>query len=86
MKEIIMIASVNPVAIPALTIAGIAFVIVNLLGFVYMFRKRRQLFGPDPSVDGDKFATRSLGVIALTIPLLFITIRLITELVEMWTQ
>jgi len=81
-----MIASVNPTALPALTIAGIFFVVVNLLGFAYMFRKRRLLFGPDPSVDGDRIATRSLQVIALTVPLLFITIRLVCVLFEMWTH
>ena len=81
-----MIASVNPAAVPALTIAGIFFLIVNLLAGVYLVRHWQSLFGQDSRVDGDRYATRSLQVVVVTIPLLFLTFRLVVELVGMWVK
>ena len=79
-----MIAYINPVALPALTIAGMLFLIINLLAGTYLVRHWQQLFGPDPSVDGDRSATRSLQVVVVTIPFLFLTFRLVAELVGLW--
>jgi hypothetical protein len=81
-----MIAYINPAAVPALTIAGIFFIIVNLLAGAYVWRHRREWFGPDERVDGDRKATRYLQVVVITIPLLFLTIRLVTELVGLWIK
>ena len=79
-----MLALIDPIARPALTIAGIFFVIVNLLGGVYIIRHWQQLFGQDTRVDGDRPATRYLQVVVITIPLLILTGRLVFVLVDMW--
>ena len=81
-----MIALIDPAARPALTVATIFFIMVNLLGGVYVVRNWRRLFGPDPGVDGDKVATRYLQVLVITIPLLILTFRLVAELVGFWTD
>jgi len=81
-----MIALINPSAVPALTIAGIFFIIIYLLAGAYVWRHRRELFGADESVDGDKKATRYLQVVVLCIPLLFLTGRLLVELVGLWIK
>ena len=82
----IMISLIDPTARPALTVATIFFIIVNLLAGVYVIRNWRRLFGPDSSVDGDKVATRYLQVVVITIPLLILTFRLVAELVGFWTD
>jgi hypothetical protein len=81
-----MIASVNPAAVPALTIAGIFFIIIYLLAGAYVWRHRRQWFGPDESVDGDREATRYLQVVVICIPLFILTGRVLFELVGFWTK
>jgi len=78
-----MIALIDPAARPALTVATIFFIIVNLLAGVYVIRN---FFGPDPGIDGDKQATRYLQVIVITIPLLILTFRLVAELVGFWSD
>jgi amino acid transporter len=81
-----MIAYINPAAVPALTVAGIFFVIVYLLAGAYVWRHRREWFGPDERVDGDKRATRYLQVVVICIPLLFLTGRVLVELVGLWIK
>ena len=54
----ILIALINPTALPALRIAGGVFIAINLLVGAYLFRRRRQLFGPDPQVAQDIAAVR----------------------------
>jgi hypothetical protein len=80
----IMIALIDPAARPALTVAGAFFLAINLLAGAYIVRHWRRLFGRDPSVDGDKEATRYLQVVVITIPWLFLTGRLAVELVGLW--
>ena len=79
-----MIALIDPAARPALTVAGIFFITVNFLAAAYVIRNWRRLFGPDPTIDGDKQATRYLQVMVITIPLLILTFRLVAELVGFW--
>jgi uncharacterized iron-regulated membrane protein len=81
-----MLASVNPIAIPGLTVAGVFFVAFHVLAGAYLWRNRRRLFGPDERVDGDRRATRYLQVIAICVPFSILTGRLLIELFEMWTQ
>jgi heme/copper-type cytochrome/quinol oxidase subunit 2 len=83
-KGIIMIATVDPAAVPALTIAGIFFLAVYLLFGAYLWRHRRQWFGPDEGVEGDRKATRYLQVVVICIPLLILTGRVLFELVGLW--
>ena len=80
-----MIAFIDPAALPALRTAATFFLIINLLAGAYIVRNWRRLFGPDPSIDGDKKATRYLQVAVITIPLLILTFRLVAELVGFWT-
>jgi heme/copper-type cytochrome/quinol oxidase subunit 2 len=79
-----MIATVNPAAVPALTVGGILFVIIYLLAGVYVWRYRRQFFGPDDRVDGDKKATRYLQIVVICIPLLVLSGRVLFELIGLW--
>ena len=79
-----MIALINPDAVPALQVAGAFFLIINLLAGAWLWRHRRQLFGPDSNVDGDRPATRQLQAIVLAIPWLFLTFRLLFEWVGLW--
>ena len=82
----IMIALIDPAARPALTIAGIVFLIINLLAGAYIIRHWRRLFGRDPRVDGDRNATRYLQIVVITIPWLILTGRLAVEIVGFWTD
>jgi len=86
MKGIVMIAFIDPAAVPALTIAGIFFVIVYLLAVLYVWRHRRQWFGPDATVEGDRKATRYLAVMVICIPLLILAGRVLIEVIGLWTK
>ena len=80
----IFLAAIVPSALPTLEVAGALFLIVNLLGGAYMWRHRRQLFGPDSTVAGDRVAVRQLQAIVLGIPWLFLTFRLLYVWVATW--
>jgi len=82
----IMIAVIDPAARPALTIAALFFIIVNLLAGAYIIRNWGRLFGQDASVEGDRKATRYLQIIVIAIPWLILTGRLIIEVVEFWMK
>lgn len=75
---------INPSAIPTLRIAGALFLIINLLAAAYVVRHWRWLFGRDGRVDGDRQAVRYLQVIAVTVPWLSLTTRLVVEWVRLW--
>jgi Na+-driven multidrug efflux pump len=81
-----MIAVIDPAVRPALTAAGIFFIIVNLLAGAYIIRNWGRLFGQDSDVEGDKKATRYLQIVVITIPWLILTGRLIIEVVEFWIK
>ena len=80
----IFLAAIVPSALPALRVAGALFLIVNLLAGAWAWRHRRQLFGPDSNVPGDRPAVRYLQAITLGIPWLFLTFRLLFIWVELW--
>jgi hypothetical protein len=81
-----MLALINPAALPALRIAGTFFLIINLLGIIYIFRNRRRFFGQDPNVSEDIPAVRRLRVEVILIPWLFLTTLLIVLLIYLWSQ
>jgi hypothetical protein len=83
MKTLIL-ATIDPSALPALRTAGALFLIINLLAAAWAWRHRRQLFGPDSTATGDQSATRQLQVLVLSIPWLFLTFRLLSAWVETW--
>ena len=53
-----MLALVNPAALPALQIAGMFFLVINLVAGAYIFRNRNRFFGRDPDVSDDIPAVR----------------------------
>ena len=78
------LAAIIQSALPALRGAGALFLIVNVLAGAWAWRYRRQLFGPDSRVDGDRPAIRQLQAVVLTVPWLFLTFRLFYIWVETW--
>lgn len=82
----LILARIDPSALPTLTIAGIFFLIVNVLAASYLVHHWQRLFGRDPRAPGDRAATRYLQIIAVTVPLLFLTGRLVWALVAIWQQ
>jgi predicted small integral membrane protein len=82
----ILIALINPTALPALRIAGALFIAINLLGGAYLFRRRRQLFGRDQQVEQDIEAVRHTRVAVVLIPWLFITTVLFIEWLGLWNS
>ena len=79
-----MLATINPTAVPALTIAGIFFVTFYVLAGVYVWRHWQEWFGPDKRVDGDRRATRYLQIIVICAPLLLLAGRVVFMLVDVW--
>ena len=80
----LFLAAIVPSALPALRAAGALFLIMNLLGGAYIWRHRRQLFGPDATVIGDRTATRQVQALVLGIPWLLLTFRLLYVWAGLW--
>jgi ABC-type branched-subunit amino acid transport system permease subunit len=81
-----MLAKIDPAALPALRIAGTFFLVINLLGIVYIFRNRHRFFGQDPNVSNDIPAVRKLRVEVILVPWLFLTTLLVIVLINLWLQ
>jgi hypothetical protein len=79
-----MLAEINPVALPALRIAGTFFLIVNIVGGTYIFRNRHRFFDRDPNVDEDIPAMRKLRVEVVMVPWLVLTTLLVILLIYLW--
>ena len=79
-----MLAVINPVALPALRIAGTFFLTINILAFVYIFRNRHRFFDRDPNVDDDIPAVRNMRKEVILIPWLFLTTLLVIMLIGLW--
>jgi len=82
----ILIALINPTALPALRIAGGMVLIIYLLAGAYLVRRRRQLFGRDPQVEQDIEAVRHTRVAVVLIPWLFVTTVLFVEWLGLWSN
>jgi len=82
----ILIASINPSALPALRIAGAMVLIVYWLAGVYLFRHRRQLFGRDSQVEQDIEAARHTRVAVVLIPWLAVTTVVFVEWLGLWSN
>jgi hypothetical protein len=80
----LIFATIDPSALPALRIAGLLFLVINLLAGAWAWRHRRQLFGPDSTAEGDRPAVRQLQAIVLGIPWLFLTFRLLSIWAGTW--
>jgi hypothetical protein len=82
----IMIALINPTALPALRIAGGMVLVIYLLAGSYLFRRRRQLFGRDPQVQLDTEAVRHTRVAVVLIPWLAVITVLLVEWLGLWSN
>lgn len=82
----IMIALINPTALPTLRIAGALFIAINLLGGAWLWRYRRQFFGRDPQVEQDIEAVRHTRVAVVLIPWVFITAVLFVAWLGLWSN
>jgi hypothetical protein len=81
-----MITAINPSVLPALRIAATFFLIINLLGGVYIFRNRHRFFGGDPNVSEDIPAVRKLRLEVVLIPWFVLTTLLVILLIYLWSD
>ena len=79
-----MLATINPVALPALRIAATFFLLINLLGGTYIFRNRHRFFDQDSNVDNDIPAVRKLRMEVVMVPWLVLTTLLVVLLINLW--
>jgi hypothetical protein len=79
-----MLALINPAALPALRIAATLFFIIYLLFGAYIFRNRHRFFDRDPNVDNDVPAVRHIRVEVVLIPWLVITTLILILLISFW--
>jgi hypothetical protein len=84
MKNLNMLALIDPTALPALRIAGTVFLILNLIGGGYIFLNRHLFFDRDPNVANDLAAVRHLRVEVVLVPWLSITTLLTILLISFW--
>ena len=80
-----MLAAINPVALPALRIAATLFLLINLVGGTYIFRNRHRFFDQDSNVDNDIPAVRNLRMEVVMIPWLVLTSLLVILLIYLWS-
>jgi len=79
-----MLAAINPVALPARRIAATFFLLINLLGGTYIFRNRHRFFDQDSNVDNDIPAVRKLRMEVVMVPWLVLTTLLVVLLINLW--
>ena len=78
--------AINPAALPALRIAGMFFLAINLLAGAYIFRNRHRFFGRDPNVSDDIPAVRKLRIEVILFPWLVLTMFLVVLLIYLWSD
>ena len=81
-----MLAEINPVVLPALRIAATFFLIVNIIGGVYIFRNRHRFFDQDPNIPEDIEAVRKLRVEVVLVPWSTLTLVVLILLIYLWIQ
>ena len=79
-----MLAFIDPSALPALRIAGIFFLIIDLLAGAYIFRNRHRFFDKDPDVEDDIKPVRNLREEVIGIPWIFFTALIVAFLIKLW--
>jgi hypothetical protein len=80
----VILALINPVALPALRIAATFFLLINLLGGTYLFLNRHRFFDQDANVDNDIPAVRKLRIEVVMIPWSVLTTLLLILLINLW--
>ena len=81
-----MLTQINPVALPALRIAATFFLLVNVIGGVYIFRNRHRFFDQDPNISEDIEPVRKLRVEVVLIPWCVLTLFLLILLIYLWME
>ena len=81
----VMLALINPAALPALRIAATIFLIINLVGGTYIFRNRHRFFDRDRNIDNDIPAVRRLRLEVVMVPWLILTSLLVILLIYFWS-
>ena len=81
----VMLALINPAALPALRIAATIFLIINLVGGTYIFRNRHRFFDRDRNVDNDIPAVRKVRLEVVMVPWLILTSLLVILLIYFWS-
>ena len=81
-----MLAEINPVVLPALRTAATFFLLVNVIGGVYIFRNRHRFFDQDPNISEDIEPVRKLRVEVVMIPWSTLTLALVILLIYLWIQ
>jgi len=81
-----MLALIDPTVLPALRIAGMFFLVINILAFIYIFRNRHRFFGQDPNVSDDIPAVRKLRFEVILIPWFVLTALLVALLIYLWSD
>ena len=79
-----MLALISREALPALRIAGMIFLMINLLGGVYIFRNRHRFFDQDPDVAEDIPAVRKIRVELVLMIWSVLTALIIFTLIQLW--
>ena len=78
--------AINPVVLPALRIAATFFLLVNVIGGVYIFRNRHRFFDQDPNISEDIEPVRKLRVEVVMIPWSTLTLALVILLIYLWIE
>ena len=81
-----MLAQINPVVLPALRIAATFFLLVNIIGGLYIFRNRHRFFDQDPNISEDIEPVRKLRVEVVMIPWSTLTLALVILLIYLWIE
>jgi len=81
-----VLAEINPVVLPALRIAATFFLLVNVIGGVYIFRNRHRFFDQDPNISEDIEPVRKLRVEVVMIPWSTLTLALVILLIYLWIE
>jgi len=81
-----MLAQINPVVLRALRIAATFFLLVNIVGGVYICRNRHRFFDQDPNISEDIEPVRKLRVEVVMIPWSTLTLALVILLIYLWIE
>jgi hypothetical protein len=84
MKNLNIVALIDPAALPALRIAGTIFLIIHLIGGTYIFLNRHRFFDRDSDVDNDISAVRHMRLEVVLVPWFSITTLLTVLLISFW--
>jgi hypothetical protein len=81
-----ILSLVNQEALPALRIAGTIFLIIFLLGGLYIFRNRHRFFDKDPDIAEDIPAVRKIRAEEILMVWGALTILILVTLISLWRQ